>query len=160
VLGTANIAAGNLIVSANGAITQVANTALTIGGSATFTATNGALTLDKANAFTGAVSLTNSGSNSNVALNNNRALVLGSASVSGNLTVTANGSITQVASTSLTVAGTASFSATNGAMTLNQANTFSSPVALSNTGANNVTLSYNGDLQLGVVSVASGNLAV
>src|SRR5207245_8146909 len=125
-----------------------------------FNASNGVITLDKANGFTGAVALTNSGAN-NVALNNNRALVLGTANVaSGNLAVTATGNITQAANTTLTVGGTSSFSATNGAITLDKANAFTGPVALTNSGAKDVTLTYNGDLQLGMGNVAAGNLAV
>src|SRR5262249_25012505 len=47
----ANIASGNLVVSttATGNITQAANTALAVGGSASFNAANGAISLGNAN---------------------------------------------------------------------------------------------------------------
>src|SRR5207302_4219861 len=98
-LSSASIASGNLVVTNTGNITQAANTTLTVGGTATFNATNGAITLDKANAFTGALALPNAGTN-DVTLNNNRALLLVTANVAaGNLAVTASGAITQAANT-------------------------------------------------------------
>src|SRR5262249_19519595 len=151
---------GNLTVTSTGAITQAVNTALTVNGTSSFSATNGAITLDKANALTGAVSLTNTGSN-NVLLNNNRALLLGMVNVaSGNLAVTASGNITQVANTTVTVGGASSFNATNGAITLDQANAFTGAVSLTNSGTNDITLNNNRALVLGTVNVAGGNLTV
>src|SRR5262249_52307691 len=131
------------------------------GGASTFNATNGAITLDKANALTGAVALSNTGAN-NVTLNNNHAtaLILGTANVAGNLAVLAGGNITQAANTTVAVGGASSFNAANGAITLDQANTFTGAVSLINTGANNVTLTYNGALRLGTANVAAGNLVV
>src|SRR5208282_2335566 len=148
VLGTGNVAAGNLVVTATGNITQAANTTLAVGGSAAFTATNGAISLSQ----TG---------NGNVALGNARALLLDNVAVpTGTLTLTATGNISQVTIATITAGSTAGFNATNGAITLDQANTFSGAVDLSNTGANNVTLSYNGPLVLGAGNIASGNLNV
>ena len=78
-------------------------------------------------------------------LRNNKALVLGAGNVAaGNLVVTAAGNITQAANTTLIVGGDATFTATNGAINLNQANAFSGNVVLSNTGTSNVTLTNNG----------------
>ena len=62
--------------------------------------------------------------------------------------MTAAGNITQVANTTLIVGGDASFTATNGAITLTQANAFTGNVVLSNTGTSNVTLTKNGALSL------------
>ena len=149
VLGAGNIASGNLNVTNTANITQAANTTLAVGGTASFNTSNGVITLNQANAFTGAVALTNAGA-FDVTLNNGKALVLGTSNVAtGNLVVSATGNITQAANTTLAVAGNTSFSATNGAITLTQTgNSFNGSVALANTGANNVTLSYNGPLVL------------
>src|SRR5579885_3234721 len=110
ILGAASIPTGNLTVTANGAISQAANTTLAVGGDASFSATGGAISLSNANALAGNVSLTNTGAY-NVTVRDNRALVLGNASVpTGALSVSAAGDIGQASGASLTVGGAASFS--------------------------------------------------
>jgi hypothetical protein len=118
-LGAVNIAAGNLAVTAAGDITQAANTALSVGGAASFNAANGSINLSGANALVGAVSLINSGANHTVTLTNNRAIVLGSSNVAGNLAVTAYfGNVTKAANATLTFNAGISVLAVNGTVTL------------------------------------------
>lgn len=111
-LGASSLGSGNLQVDATGAnpITQVgAITQQTGAGGATFTTGAGAITLTHvANAFTGPVSLNNSGASA-AALRNASALTLGLSNLAGGgaLSVTAGGSITQ---TGAVTAGTATFS--------------------------------------------------
>jgi len=160
VLGTSSIASGNLVVSATGNITQAANTTLAVSGNATFSASNGAINLNQANLLSGDVFLSNTGANA-VTVNNNRAIVLANVSIpTGNLAVSANGNITQATNTTLTVGGTSGFAATNGAITLNQANALTGAISLTNSGAKDVTLINNQAIVLGNVNVALGNLTV
>jgi hypothetical protein len=142
-----------------GAVTQAASA-----GAASFDAGAGLLQLDKANTFTGAVGLANSGANNVTLDNGSNALVLGDVQVgSGTLTVIGTG-ITQAVGSAVTQAasaGAASFDAGAGVLQLGNANTFTGAVGLANSGANNVTLD-NGThaLVLGDVQVGSGTLTV
>lgn len=72
----------------------------------------------------------------------------------GSLAVTAGGAITQTAA--VTVPGTSTFSAGANAITLGSSNNFSGAVSLSNSGANNVTVSNGITLTLGASTVGSG----
>ena len=148
-------ATGNLAVTAGGAITQTG--ALTVPGTANFNAggnpidlsTNGA-----SNSFTGAVTLTTTGTN-NVSLNNNRSLVLAASSIGKNLIITTAGAITQTGA--LTIAGTSSFNSGSAAITLTTAaNAFTGTVSLTNT-AGTIALTKTGALTIGTVN-AGGNL--
>ncbi len=115
---------GNLNVIGNGALMQTG--ALSVAGTSSFNAGAGTLTLTNGtNAFTGAVSLNNSGGNA-VSFNNNIATVLGTSSVgSGTLGITSNGAITQTGSIVQAGAGAASFNAGANAITLtNTSNDF------------------------------------
>ncbi|MGH8401871.1 MAG: filamentous hemagglutinin N-terminal domain-containing protein, partial [Gammaproteobacteria bacterium] len=160
----ASIIGGTLAVTSNGAITQTG--ALAVAGASNFSAGANAITLLTAgNNFTGAVSLANSGAN-NVSLSNGvNALTVGTMSVgSGTLALTGvsiseggAGTITQAAG-----AGAASINAGAGVIALGNANTFTGAVTLTNSGANNVTLSNGANLLTlgGASSVGSGTLTL
>ena len=94
-LGNVSIAAGNLAITTLGNLTQAANTSLAVGGTTSLEADFGGITLNQANAFTGAVSLTTF-LGLNVAVNNNQSLVLGNVSIdSVDLAISTRGNITQ-----------------------------------------------------------------
>ena len=120
---------GDLLATSGGAVTD--NGALLIVGSTTISAAGQNITLDNANQFTGAVTLTGA----NVTLNNTvTPLLMGTGSISGNLAVTSTTAITQPG-TFLRVDGNASFSAINALLvaqdiTLNNANQFAGAVSL------------------------------
>src|SRR6185312_9708853 len=158
------IEAGNLTVTAAGDITQSGD-ALLIGGTSSFDAGAHAITLgNTGNHFTGAVSLSNSGANDVTLANGSNALVLGDVQVgSGALTVSGVG-ITQAVGSAITQAasaGAAQFNAGAGVLQLDNANTFTGAVSLSNSGANDVTLDNGSNaLVLGNVQVGSGALTV
>src|SRR5207249_3594610 len=89
-------------------------------GTASFTATNGAIALANAgNAFNGTVTLANTGTG-NVSLTNNYALTLGNVTTgNGTLSVKASaGGISQATGSSITANGASSFNAANGVITL------------------------------------------
>ncbi|MBI3516313.1 MAG: filamentous hemagglutinin N-terminal domain-containing protein, partial [Proteobacteria bacterium] len=125
---------GSVTVNGAGNITQ---TGAITAGAASLDAGAGAITLTTAaNAFSGAVSLNNSGAN-NVQLTNNAATVLGTSTVGQNLTVTSGGSITQTGV--LTVPGTttlASTVASSDILLSTQANNFTGAVSVGGTLAN------------------------
>jgi len=109
---------GNLTVQGGGApgnnITD--SGALFIGGTTTLIAGAGSVTLNNANDFVGAVTITSA---NQATLNDVNALVFGGVStVTGNLVVTAGGAITDLAGTTLSVSGTAGFTTTGGGITL------------------------------------------
>ena len=105
------------------------------------------------------LALANTGTG-NVTVNYNGALVLGTLNVgSGILSVTTAGAITQATNTTVTAAGNASFNATNGAITLTDANAFNGTLPLLNSGSNDVALTNAKALTLGV-STVGGNLTV
>ena len=86
-----------------------------------------AITLNNANTFTGAVSL----SGTNVAINNSAALVLDTSTATGTFNATAGGAITQTTSGTLSVTGASSFNAGSNAVTLtNTGNTFTGAMSL------------------------------
>lgn len=161
--------ASNLAVTAGGAVTQQAK--LEIAGTTMIGAAGQAVTLDNAdNDFQGAVGITAG----TVSIADAGALTIGGGT--GALTVTAGaltfstlnaasiaatagGAITQ--SGDLTVAGAASFAAGANAITLDRAgNDFQGTVALSNSGANAVSLATSGALQLAASGVGSGTLSL
>ncbi|KRA30305.1 hypothetical protein ASD68_15830 [Rhodanobacter sp. Root627] len=161
-LGDVQVGSGTLTVSGVG-ITQAAGSTITQvagAGAAQFNAGAGVLQLDKANTFTGAVGLTNSGANDVTLNNGSNALVLGDVQVgSGTLTVSGTG-ITQAVGSTITQAasaGAAQFDAGVGALQLANANTFTGAVSLKNSGANNVTLNNGANaLTLGTSTLGSG----
>jgi hypothetical protein len=146
---------GSLTAISGGAVTD--SGALVIGGTTSVSAPGQNITLDNANKFTGAVTLTGA----SVTLNNTvTPLVLGTGSVSGNLAVTSTTAITQFGATFLTVDGNASFSAINALLvaqdiTLNNGNQFAGAVSLS--GAN-VAVTDAAGLILGTTT-ATGTFA-
>ncbi|MDX1901184.1 MAG: hypothetical protein SFW66_04150 [Gammaproteobacteria bacterium] len=149
----ASTVGGALTITSSGALTQTG--ALTITGASNFSAGSNAITLTTAtNAFTGAVTLSNSGAN-DVSLTNNIALSLATSTVGQNLTIiTSSDAITQTGA--LTVPGTSSFTAVANTITLtNTSNSFAGAVSLSNSGANAVSLTNNGNLILGTLSLGT-----
>ncbi|MBI4971066.1 MAG: filamentous hemagglutinin N-terminal domain-containing protein, partial [Candidatus Omnitrophica bacterium] len=163
VLGASAVGSGTLTVNASGAITQTgAIIQAAAAGTSTFNAGAGAITLTTAtNNFTGAVSLNNSGANS-VSIRDTNAIVLGDSAVgSGTLTVTAVGITQTGAITQAAGAGTASFVGGAGVITLtNAANDFTGTVTLSNSGANDVSITDVNALTLGASPTGLGNLTV
>ncbi len=122
-------------------------------GSATTIGGSGSGTMIMGGSITGSSNLT-------IALSN-AALSLPVTTLSGgaSLNVTTNGAIAQTGA--LSIAGTSSFTAGANAITLNNAsNDFVGSVALSNSGANAVTLSDTNALTLAASSVGSGVLTL
>jgi hypothetical protein len=145
----------NLTVNASGAIGQTG--ALTVGGASSFSAASNPITLmNAANAFTGAVSVNNSGMN-DVSLTGSGALSLAASTVGRNLTVNATGAISQTGI--LTVGGTSSFSTGSFPITLGSNNAFTGAVAVNNGGTNDVMLMNGGALALAASNVGR-NLTV
>ena len=153
---------GNLSITAGGAIGQ--NGTLSVGGVSNFAAGSNGITLSNAgNNFTGAVTLSNSGAN-NVTLNNGaNLLTLGGASSvgAGTLTLTSAG-IVEGAGATITQAagaGVVNISAGAGIIALNNSNSFTGTVSLSNSGAFAASLSNSGNLTLSTVSVGNSLVA-
>ena len=136
---------------------------LTVNGTSSFStmAANATITLNAANALTGAVTLNTAGGGGNASLTNNAATTLAASTIGGNLTVTDTaGNLGQ--SGALAVGGTSSFTTTaaNATITLNAPNLLTGAVALSTTGAGgNASLTDNQALTL-AASTIGGNLAV
>ena len=135
----ASEATGALALVANGAITQ--SGAIDADSTSSFTAGANAITLTQGgNDFTGAVSLSNSGSN-NVGVTDANALDLGTVGVGQNLAVTASGAITDTGVA--TVAGTSTFDnsgGSNAAIDLGSASTYTGNVTFTTDAGSNVTI--------------------
>lgn len=144
-------AGGNLTVTAGGAITDIGN--LVVPGTTTLTAGANNITLNNANNFTGAVSVT---SGNGVVLNDINALALGPSTISGALNVTTAGAVTQTGPLTVTGTTTLAAGATN-SITLNNAGNNFSTVGV--TSGNNVALTDINSLILGA-STVSGTLGV
>jgi hypothetical protein len=134
--------AGNLSITATGAVNQAGGT-LSIKGTSSITTGGATITLTQAaNNFTGAVSLSNSGAN-NVAVTDANALILGTSSIGGNLDVitgagTATGGLTQTTG-ALTVAGTTTLTSSAAATDIDlstQANSLTGSVTIAGTASN------------------------
>ena len=156
VLGTSGVGSDTLTVNAvgitqSGAITQAAGA-----GAATFNGGAGAIALNSANDFTGAVSLNNSGANA-VSVTDANAIELGASLVgTGLLTVNAVG-ITQTGA--ITTGGAATFNGGAAAIDLtNAGNDFAGAVSLNNSGANDASVTDADGLDLGA-STVGGALA-
>ncbi|MEM7167084.1 MAG: filamentous hemagglutinin N-terminal domain-containing protein, partial [Planctomycetota bacterium] len=132
---------GDLAVTAGEAIND--SGILTVSGTSSFATdvADKAITLDQANAMTGAVSFSTLGTNGNVSVDNGATnLVLGTSSVLGTFAATSGGSITQTGG--LTVSGTAAFTTDVDDMdiTLSDAgNAISGAVTFTNQGAGNLS---------------------
>jgi filamentous hemagglutinin family protein len=115
------VSSGNLSVTAGGAISQIG--ALSVAGTSSFTAGANTITLNNAsNAFTGAVTFSNSGSN-DISLTSGSALNLGASSFGRNLSVTnTSGSVT-VSGNLTSNAGSIQINAGSNAITLNASTT-------------------------------------
>ena len=161
-LGASTVGGNLTVVSTLGNLTQTADM-LTVGGTSSFTtsAAGATITLNSANLLTGAVSLNTNGTGSDAALTNDQATLLGASTVGGNLTVVSTlGNLTQTADV-LTVGGTSSFTAsmTGAAITLNDANMLTGPVALTTGTSGTAALTNDKATQLGASNVG-GNLTV
>jgi hypothetical protein len=138
----ASEATGALSLEASGAITQ--SGAIDADSTATFTSGANAITLSHgSNDFTGAVSLSNSGSN-DVALTDANALDLGTVGVGQNLTITTSGAISD--SGVVTVAGTTTFDNSGGssaAILLDSESTYTGNVSFTTDAGSDVTITDN-----------------
>jgi fibronectin-binding autotransporter adhesin len=177
ILGNVNVGTGTLGVQAVG-ITQAAGTAIVqsaAAGAASFNSGGGVLTLaNTGNDFTGTVSLTGGstqitdanaltlGTLATGALSavSTGALNLGTGNIGSNLTATSNnGAISQTGA--LAVTGSSTINAGTGAITLTDAgNDFVGAVSLSNSGANDVSVSDANALVLGASTLGSGALTL
>src|SRR6266513_552124 len=132
-----NTGTGSLAVNSNGG-TISQNSALTVGGTASFNAGNNTITLaDAVNRFAGAVSLNTTGAANNALLTNSIGTVLGTSTVGGNLTVTAaTGSITELGPITTGATGNSFTTSTSGqSIDLGtQANNFTNAVSFSTSG--------------------------
>lgn len=146
---------GDLDIEVGGTISQTG--ALSAGGTAAFQTGSAAINLaDPGNAFTGAVTLVNTGTNA-VTVVNSLPLQFGTVSAGGNLTASGDG-ITQLAA--LTVGGASAFGGGAGSVVLgNPANSFGGPVGVQTSGAGNATLGANAAIDL-AASTVGGSLAV
>ena len=161
---TMDNAAGALVITTNGALTQTGAIRTGTNG-VTIESGNGLIDLTNAqNDFRGVVGLQSTVANS-IAIRDANALSLGSVNMApnafGTLRITSNGALTQAAgSTIVTGTGSVIINAGAGAITLNNTgNNFAGPTSLANTGANNITIRDAAALTLGAVST-SGNLSV
>ncbi len=166
--GVTTLAAGS--VGGNLAVTSTTGLAqsgvLTVAGTSSFTAQNGAIALSQSNLLGKAISLnTTSGDATLVndaAHTGSGVTTLATGSVDGNLSMTSTTGITQ--SGALTVAGTSSFTAQNGGITLTQSNRLDQDIALNTTGGDATLVNDAAHTASGVTTLAAGsvggNLAV
>jgi len=145
---------GNLVAVAAGNIIQ--SGALTVNGTSSFTVGANAITLDNSsNNFTGAVGLSNSGSN-NVSLRDTNDLVLGTVGVgSGTLTVQSGGALS--GSSAITTSGAVTLNVGSGSGTLS--GILSSLSSLTKTGSGTLTLS-GANNYTGATTILDGTLSV
>jgi hypothetical protein len=152
-LGT-TAATGSLSVTAGGAVTQQAGTALDVDGATTLSAAGVDIVLDESgNDFGGAVS----SGGASVTLVASGPIALGATTATVDLSVTAGGAITQQAGTALDVVGTTALSAAGFDITLDAGGSaFGGSV--SSSGAS-VTLVASGPIALGATT-ATADLSV
>jgi hypothetical protein len=153
--GSSTLGSGTFTVTSVG-ITQ--SGAITAAGTSSFNAGTGAITLTQSNDFAGSVTLNSTGAT--VAITDINAIdfaasVLGS----GSFTVTAVGITQSGAITQASSAGTVTFNAGAGVITLtNASNDFTGSVSLNNSGNNNVSVQDSTDLTMGLSNIGSGIL--
>ncbi|MFZ9860109.1 MAG: choice-of-anchor Q domain-containing protein, partial [Gemmataceae bacterium] len=160
--GASSLGSGTLAVTAVGITQSGAITQASSAGTVTINAGAGVITLTNAsNDFTGSVSLNNSGAN-HVAIADVNAIDFGASALgSGTLTVTAVGITQSGAITQAANAGTVTFNAGAGVITLaNPGNNFIGAVSLNNSSANNVAIVDTNDITIGVTSLGTGTFAV
>ena len=161
--GGASAVSGNLTVDSNGSVTQAAGATIAVGGTTTINtrAANSDVTLNLANDFVGAVSVTPAANNTrNVSLQDLNSLTLGTVTATGTLAASANGALTQTGASTLTITG-------NTALTAGAANDITLANATNSLGnvrivsGNNVSLRDNTAFSFGGgASAVSGNLTV
>ncbi len=140
-----NTGTGSLAVNSNGG-TISQNSALTVGGTASFNAGNNTITLaDAVNRFAGAVSLNTTGAANNALLTNSIGTVLGTSTVGGNLTVTAaTGGITQTDALSVGGNLSATTSTVNQSIDLStQTNSVAGSTSLNTSGTGDASIKEN-----------------
>ena len=146
--GVSNVGGELSATASAGTITQNGG-ALTVAGTSSFTAGANAITLSNAsNDFTGAVSLSNSGTN-DVSLTDVNALDLGTVSVGQNLSLTAVGAISDTGV--VTVAGTTTLDnsgGANAAILLNSESTYTGNVTFTTDTGSDVTITDNSDFAI------------
>jgi hypothetical protein len=144
-LGT--VAVGqDFTVTPGGSLTDSGN--VTVGRLATIVATGHSVTLgDGTTANFGSVDFAGAA----VTITENSSMEIAASEATGALSITANGAITQTGA--IDADGTSSFSAGANTITLTQANDFTGAVSLSNTGANDVSITDSSALILGTVTV-------
>src|SRR5579885_3254004 len=150
---------GNLAVTSTTGIAQ--SGALTVAGTSSFTAENGAIALGQANHLTGAVALAATGGNAVLA--NAQATALATVAVDGTLSVSAAGALTQAGGTAITAAGTTLAAGSGNDIALTNAGNDlthgGGAASLLVTSGDNVTVVNGAALQLGGVT-ANGNVSV
>jgi hypothetical protein len=141
--GTSSVGGALSATASAGTITQNGG-ALTVAGTSAFASGANAITLSHAsNDFTGAVSLSNSGTN-DVALTDANALDLGTVDAGQNLTITTSGAISD--SGVVTVAGTTTFDNSGGssaAILLDSESTYTGNVSFTTDAGSDVTITDN-----------------
>jgi hypothetical protein len=163
VLGGSSVGGNLTVTDTVASLTQ--SGVLAVGGTSSFTtlAANADITLDGANQFIGAVSLSTGGAGGNASLSNiaSGGLVLGASNVGGNLTVVSTlGDLSQ--SGALTVGKTSSFTtaAAGAAIALtDNGNLLSGAVSLNTAAGGSASLTNSGATVLGA-STVGGNLTV
>ncbi len=145
-----NTLSGNLVLTAGGVITQLG--ALTVGGTSTITSTGGAITLSNAgNDYTGAVSLSTTGSNA-ISIRDQNAMVLGDLSTAAGtaaVTIVTGANLTQQSGTSIASLGTGDFTivATGPTTSVNLATDSSGTSLANNIASANVVMTGGANFQ-------------
>ena len=147
------------ITATTGNITQ--GRVVAVGGTSSFTtsANNATITLNNANAFTGAVALNTTGSSAHATVVDASGLLLAASTVGGNLVATATTGDMEDSGV-LTIAGTSSFttSATDAGINLNNTNAFAGAVSLNTTGSSAHATVVDASGLLLAASTVGGNL--
>jgi len=148
---------GTLDVVANGAGNITQSGPLVVTGVTTLTATGDDITLDNVSNNFSTVAVTDADIVNIFDLNS---IILDTSFTTGQFNITANsGSITQA--NALDMNGTSSFTATSGAINLNDVtNDFTGAVSLNNSGINAVTVNDQNAIILGTSNTGSGTLTI
>jgi fibronectin-binding autotransporter adhesin len=163
VMGSAALSLGaghNLTINTVGDVNLTG--AIVVPGTTSISTGTGGITLiSPANNFTGAVTLSNSGS-ADVAVTDVNAIVLGPVTVgSGVLTITGMGIAQSASIVQAAGAGAATFNGGTGAISLTStSNDFTGSVSLNSSGTNAAAVTDTNDIVLGTSNVGSGTLTV
>jgi hypothetical protein len=157
--GAVSVGTGTFTVNSTGNITQKVGTGITTGGAVVLNPGTGSISFNQSsNDFGGAVSATTTAP-AFIVLRDSNSIRLGAISAGGHVTVTSVG-VTQDTS-GITVAGNAVFNVGAGGVALTDSdNDFRGLVSVNNSGANNVAITDTNAIQLGILALGSGTLAV